>query len=424
MASLIVPITSTGPTFPTDFNLIRCNLISVTGQALDVHHLMLELSVWEDIDNATVSGTIMLCDATNLIHNFPITCFEQLDIAFQTPGQQVWSMTFEIYKISDRKNIKEREQVYTLHLVAKEQIDNLKVRVSKSYKGKLISDMVSDLHTKWLGGRSINIETTKFTHHVVIPDLHPMHAINWLATRANPAGWLGSNYLYYQDRDGFNFVTGETLLSQSTSDTYVIQPANVRMQNITDGYTPRDLQRDMKAVQEWAILDHVDIIQNMQSGMYGSELITHDLATKQWSRTTFDYVPSYPNYQHLYSNMLFSQARPDNRDSSKAIKKFHSVGQQPFPFRPDSWLPIRISQLRQMHSVTVQITVPGDTTKKAGMVVDLLLPSPEPLINNQIVYDKFYRGRYIIASVRHSILQDQFKSSYTLIKDSVFTSYP
>jgi len=410
--------------FPQDFNLLKCELTSSSGQTVDLRHQLMELSVWEDLENATVSGTVMLNDSNNQIMNLPIICFEQFTISFQTPDEDVWEETFEIYKIDDRNMIKERSQIYVLHLVAKEQIDNLKVRVSKSYKGALISDIVTDIHNKWLKGGTINVEPTQFMHHVIIPDLHPIQAINWLASRANAIGHKGAGYIYYEDRDGFNFVTSESLVEQPTSDTYVIQPANIRKQDTESSYKPRDLNTDMKAVQKWNVIDHVDVLKNMQAGMYGNELITHDLTQKKWERTKFDYADSFSKYKHLYPNMLYSTVRPDERNASAARKKFHSVGQDPFPFQTSNWLPIRISQLEQLHNLVVQITVPGDTTKKVGMVVDLMLPSAEAPIDGQQVYDKFYKGRYLISTVRHSINSDQFTSVMTLVKDSVFTAYP
>jgi hypothetical protein len=99
-------------------------------------------------------------------------------------------------RITDRALVRERELAYILHFVTPETITNLKTRVSKSYKGMIISDIVDDLHNNWLSGGPIDIEPTKFQHHIIIPNISPIQAINWLCTHANSAGYKGSNYLY------------------------------------------------------------------------------------------------------------------------------------------------------------------------------------------------------------------------------------
>ncbi len=68
--------------------------------------------------------------------------------------------------------------------------------------------------------------------------------------------------------------------------------------------------------------------------------------------------------------------------------------------------------------------VPGDSERTIGEVVEFNLPSPEPPVNNQQVDDKFYRGKFLVQSVRHIIDIDKYRTVLELVKDSVFTQYP
>lgn len=410
--------------FTTDFNLKTINLTTATGDVYNLRYVMQEINVYESIYSNQITCDIVINDAQNLIMKFPIFGFETLLLEFQTPNGGMFSKQFRLHRITDRNLIRERESGYVLHFVTFEAINNLKTRVSKSYKGKLISQIVDDLHNNWLQGDSIDIETTKYQHHIIIPNLHPCHAINWLCTHANSAQYLGANYLYYQDKDQFRFVSMESRLVLGSSKTYLFQVANVRLDSV--GHKPQDFATNVIAAKAYKFDNFSDILQNMDAGMYGNELLTHSHSRKLWKRYTFDYPSSFDQYKHLYqSNKLESSAKQDlNKKENKL--KLHSTGhdQDNYPFLPEKWLGQRISQLQQLQNNRLSIIVPGDSDRTVGQVVEFNLPSPEPPISNAQVDDKYYKGRYLIQSLRHKIDADHYVTEMELIKDSTLTMFP
>jgi hypothetical protein len=406
-----------------DFSLINCYLTTVDGQQHEMRYIMTEINVYEDLWSNQTTCDILVNDATNMIQNLPIFGFETLLLEFQTPNKTKFSKTFRLVRITDRKLIRERQAGYVMHFVSVEAVTNLKVRVSKSYKGKLISDIVSDLHNNWLNGNTINIETTKYQHHIIIPKLSPCHAINWLATRANSAAYNGANYLYYEDKNQFNFVSVESLMAQSSVQYYTFQVAAIREDQL--GYKPEDLAANNIAMQSHSFEHYSDILENLQTGMYGNELYTHSNSRKIWKDYTFDYPSSFDNYEHLYaSNLLFDPIFNDNVPDSKL--KLHSTGhdQDGYPFLPELWLPCRISQLQQLQNIQVTVTIPGDSDRTVGQVVELRIPSPEPPINNEQVNDKYYNGYFLVKALRHKIDTDKYVTIMDLIKDSTAVQYP
>jgi hypothetical protein len=409
--------------FPKDFNLQTMDLTNSEGRTLNLRFVFLELNVYEDIWNNNVTASIVVNDANNLLTNFPMFGFETLTLEFQTPDKTMWSKTLRLTGITNRKLEKERQMVYVLHFVTPEAISNLKQRVSKSYVGKLYSEIVEDLHNNWLGGGPIEVETSKFPQHFVVPRLHPVHAINMICSRANPSAYNGANYLYYEDGQKFRFVTMESRLAQNASQKYLFQPANVR-QNNPEAYKPRDINSDILAVQVYTFDNHSDIVENLGAGMYGNELLTHSQVLKEWQSYTFDYQGSFDDYKHLYqSHPLYSKAKPDLGSPNSKLKLF-STGHGPYQFLPEQWIPVRISQLQQLHNIRLTVTVPGDSDRLAGQVVEFMLPSPEAPLDNQQIDDKFYKGRYLVSSLRHKIDPNTYVTTMELIKDSVFEAYP
>ena len=411
--------------YTKDFSLEALELTTCTGEVYNLRWVFIELNVYEAIWDNQMTCDVVLNDANNMLMNLPIFGYEDLKISFRTPDKGLFTKVFRVHSITDRVLTKERTLGYIIHGVTPEAIRNLKTRVSKSYKSKLISDIVSDLHYSWLGGGAAEIETTKYQHHIIIPNMMPCHAINWLCTRANPAGYEGANYLYYQDKDQFRFVSLESRLERGPQIEYIYQVANVRKDGSV-GHKPQELELNVVAVESYTFDHHSDILDNMRTGMYGNELLTHSHSKKIWRRYTFDYPGSFDTYKHLYQgNYLESSARQDvNKKDSKL--KLHATGfdQDGFPFLPEKWIPPRISQLQQLMNVRLTITVPGDSDRTVGQVVFFHLPSPEPPQDNQQIHDKYYKGKYLVSGVRHKIDVDKYTTTLELIKDSTFTKYP
>jgi hypothetical protein len=410
-------------TYTGDFEIVNLLLTTVDGQSYNLRFVMVEINVYEDIWSNQITVDLLVNDATNMIQNLPIFGFETLLLEFRAPNKELWSKTLRLVRITDRKLMRERQAGYILHFVTPEAVTNMKVRVSKSYKGKLISDIVDDLHNNWLQGGPIDIETTKFQHHIIIPKLYPCHAINWLCTHANPAAFNGANYLYYQDKNLFRFVTMESRLILPPSQIYLFQVANVRLD--TQGHKNQDFATNTVAAQVYTFDHYSDILENLQSGMYGNELYTHSHSRKIWRRYAFDYPGSFDDYKHLYpSNYLFNGKFNDNKPDSKL--KLHSTGhdQDGYPFLPEKWIPCRISQLQQLQNLKLSITVPGDSERTVGQVVEFRFPSPEPPQNNQQIDDKYYSAKFLVQSVRHKIDANKYVTIMTLVKDSTKVHYP
>jgi hypothetical protein len=406
------------------YEIIQMVLTTVDEVKHNIRFVQSECNVYQDLFNNQTTADILVTDTTNMIQNLPLFGFETLLLEFKTPHKNTtFKKTFRLFNISNRTLLKERCAAYILHFVSVEAINNLKVRVSKSYKGALVSDIVYDLHKNWLKGGSIIIEPTKFQQHIIIPKLNPCHAINWLAMRANSAMYEGANYLYYEDKDQFQFVSMESRLAQPVAQHYTFQPANIRKDGLTH-HAP-DLPADVIAMQTYTFENSSNILENLQSGMYGNELITYSQTRKLWKDYTFDYPQSFDKYKHLYpGNYLFNAKFNDDKPDSRL--KFHSTGhdQDGYPTMPEKWIPCRISQLQQLQNVKISLTIPGDSDRTIGEVIELRLPSPEPTIQDQQIDDKYYNGRFLVQSVRHTINRDKFLTHLLLIKDSSLVPFP
>jgi hypothetical protein len=420
---------SPGPTQATDFEIKELVLESVNGTETDLILQMAEINVYENLHNSCITADMAIVDSLNQIMNLPITGHEWIRFSFKTPGQSLIKLHLRIYKTSSRELEKLRRQVFVLHCIDDVEFTNAETRVSKAYKGKLISDIASNIQDEFLGSSFNKIETTKNLFHIIPAYWTPIKTLNFLASRANSSTYLGSNYVYFQTVDGFNFVSIEKLCDTTPVQKYISQPANVREQDVPI-HPPRTVASDEVAIQSYKFDNNFDTLENVTNGMYTNRLLWHDLQKKQFGETDFSYPDTYDNFKHIElnkvqggSSRLWTSASDFDNDIYGAFR-FFSTGMPDQETFVKQWLQQRISQMQQIQNVRMFATVPGDSNRRVGDIVELALPSPEPPIDNQLVMDKYYTNRYLITGLRHTINRKQYLTTLELIKDSVFTAYP
>ena len=184
-------------------------------------NIVQELNIYESIDKSSVTGTLVVVDAGNLIGNLPIQGTERLSFKLSTPGaheehiidaSEETGHPFYVYKISNRRQLSPGTLLYTIHFGSREFMRNLRIKVSKAYDGPIHGSVNAILGDKsGLDTRkTVYYESTKNSDKVVIPNLSPFDAISMLAKRALPRDGNGAGYYFYETaRSGFYFRSWE-----------------------------------------------------------------------------------------------------------------------------------------------------------------------------------------------------------------------
>ena len=67
----------------------------------------------------------------------------------------------------------------------------------------------------------------------------------------------------------------------------------------------------------------------------------------------------------------------------------------------------------------LDIAVPGDLRNRAGNVINIAIPDPKKERADRVKIDKRISGRYIVAAVKHTILnRSELRTNITLSRDS------
>jgi hypothetical protein len=277
-----------------DITVEKIVITSSKGVQLDVVNQMMQIQIYEDMFQTFTSGNIVLDDSLDLINFFPFIGEEYLELDLRTPtfdedGKKITGK-FYIYKMTDRYKHKEKAVYYTLHFISIEALVDMNVRFSRAFEGSP-SDLVDKLVTSDDGMRSAK--------KVVIKE-PTTNKIKFIASNWNPSRCLlfvtkaaqndmRSNYLFFENRDGFVFSTPNYL--------YNLQPVaqnftySARDRDIAaNGSSTKDLNYDYTRIHDYKLPVGFNFIDRVANGMYGSRMTTHDLVTKKYSSTVY-YAP-------------------------------------------------------------------------------------------------------------------------------------
>ena len=396
----------------------------VTKENMEIMDLVAELNIHEDMFNNTLSANIILEDTWNIIGRFPVVGHELITISLDTPeAENELILEFRVYKIDNYEKSSDRASVYTIQLISAEYLLNLGTTISKSYPDSLTSEVVRNIFDEMylmefdMSGKVVDIEPTQNVHDIWIPNWKPFDAINWLASKSVPESKMGSNYVFYENRDGFNFKSIETLADVDEPIATYYHGSKNTTQERNSAVNVKDKHL---LLNSYSVEHTFDIISNISMGMYASRVIYHDMLKRSYKVNDYNYVNNWPEHKHIGESMLVSGTENHDvfQNNSLSFQKVIPISTDASSL--DDEAQARLSQLQQLNSFKLNVTLQGDVNRKIGDIIAVEIPSAEQ-VDTELVLDPFYSGRYLVTALRHIINSTGHNTSMELVKDSFFS---
>jgi len=455
-----------------DYNLEVVKIISYrrnddegTQYEMDIKPIVQGIELKEDIFSNVITGQVMVYDAQDVRTILPITGLEKLELKFSTPGMPGINATredgfpFQIYKIENVKADKDnpRAQLYNIYFCSAEMYYNSFNRVSQAYSGP-IEHAVDDILRKkeYLNStKFLTYEPTKTNTKLVIPNTKPLNAISFLASQSISQRYKNAGYLFYETANGFNFRSVESLLAvngvapRPTKFDYKYQIQTVAQNNENkspslSGIKPKDVFQDLKGVLRYEFDRPVNMLKNINEGLFANKMITHDSFYKKVTTHDFDYLSSFGDYFHTetqgadkadFKGLVplhdYEDTQKDFGEQANAKLMMYCDNQKihnSFEFPPlKDTIQNRLSQRLQMMNINLNLEVYGYTLLHAGDVISFDLPLMRPIINegDKQQSSPYFSGRYLIMAIKHEIDVNGNKHTMSLkcMKDAVKTEY-
>lgn len=423
-----------------DVSIISCKIVGVAGQPMDVSNMVVEINYFEDIFSNFVNGALVVNDSVGLIQLFQFQGHEVLILEIDKPGlDDPLKKTLRIYKHSGRKQTKTSNENYIIHFCSEEAYLNEQYKISKSYKNMTIGDIVHGILQNDLKINPdflINFDKTTGVHNILVPNLKPFQAINWLTTfaQADQDKNAGAFYLFYEDKYGWSFRSVLNLYKQKTARKYKYEEKNLKSK---ENDLVSDMNSEFSNVITFEHISAFDSIAAVKQGSMASKTITIDPVRLKFGEATHDYSKYSTQVQSLDHAPLPDSATNrmgDTMAKTAGAVKFviSTTGQNQNKyikdkkvtineFSPETTTSVRTSQLSLMWSNRIKIVIPGDIGLTVGMIVEF--DKPEISYNNpeskEKSSDPMYSGKYLITALRHIITQEnRFTTVLELCKDS------
>jgi hypothetical protein len=431
-------IESAGVYYPQDFTLKTLNFLDSSGQKIDFRKLMIDMSYYEDIYTFAVSGYITIIDAQGFIELLQLTGNEFIEIEFgkikDSPNEN--AQRFRVYKLGNRKpSGNNNSEPYTLYFCSEELMLSEQIKISKSYSGQKISNIVSDILLDKLKVKSMNIETIEETtgmYDFIVPRMKPFEAISWVSTYARPQKSSDTaDMLFFETKNGFNFRSLQSMYKDDIYATYRYEPKNISNQN-------QSIQDKTTQVLEYEFNKVYDMMHDISSGTFSNRLISIDPTTRSYNVTDFDYNKSKSD--KLNPSGILNDLK--NRMGTTISQSYDSVlklavgnsGQSSVPYIKqkeggfakdvsiETFIPTRTAAISLANYTSIKMTIPGDPGLTAGRTINFDLYSLKPTDNLKEL-DKFYSGKYLVTAVRHIIQPNRYQTILEIAKDSSKTAY-
>ena len=431
-----------------DFYLESINIITPKN-IVNIKSVFVELSYYEDIFRGTVSGHVLISDSISMIDRLGLSGNDYLELKFRKSKDadvQGISNYFRIYRVGERILNNAETENYSLHFCSEELFLSEQTKVSKAYDGKTIDYMVTDIlkNHMQIDEKYLLIEQTEGQYDFVIPYKKPFDAINWLSTYAlsSRANFIkGADFVFFENSDGFNFRSLQSLFASRTYQSYIYSQLNAGNREANNG--GGSLGRDLRTIKSYTFLDTFDTLYGTVSGAFANRLITIDPLTRRYTDTKFDYIEDYQNkLNDKKKNSLINNAKNrlgktanQNYDavlkvmiSNKDQKKAEGISDNPYTvandIRAEKYVPYRTAQLALSHYVRLKLTIAGDPNLTVGTTINVYLPSSASNADgsglNEGKIDEQYSGKYLITAVRHIISS---KMSYETVLEVVRDGY-
>lgn len=431
--------------YAQDFDLEAIEIIADNGQTFNIKFLFVELNFFEDIFSPSCSGNVVIRDAVGILEKLKLDGSEIIRLAYgKFAGKSESSKSsridkkFRLYKVGNRKPVGNKtSEFYTMYFVSEELFLSEQLRITNSFTGMTISDMVWNILVKDNEGLNVPIDRLRWiqssygVYNFLVPKLKPFQAINWLATYAIPDADGGTDMVFFETNDGFNFVSLRTLFNGSPYATYKYQPSDTSQSKIENQFT----------ILQYEFVNTYDSLRAINSGMYASKVIEIDPITRIRKVTNFNNA-SLPDasgegtaYNRFgkYSEEMFESSvnlvfgNSSQQQSAYIQQEPRLQGDSAKDIRISTVLPNRAAQLALATNTVMKCIIPGDTGITVGRTVDIALGSlglKGTALETTRDQDQLYSGIYLVTAVRH-IIQEQgvFQTILELAKDSGSMSF-
>ena len=417
----------------TQFVVKRLAITSFDGKVqFDIREVYEELSIFDNLMSPVMSGNVLIRDAVGLSKKIKFDGSEYIEIEIlkdaDQPNKLWFKKRFVIYKQTDRKQVNESSELFILNFVSEEFILSQQKKIQQLYKGEY-STIVQKILKEQLLVNEAQIEKTRGLKEIVIPNLSPFDAIEYVTKRSVSNKGL-PDFVFWQTQMAYNFKSLSEIINSTT-----IADINFGTKNLSKGPNTSDVRNEVFGARDVKILSQFNYAENIVGGVYAGKFIGFDTLTRTVLTNNISRDDVYKLTGHANKNPINSKI--PNKEKKTADSMYDS-NMTVYPFQyarsKSDWLKKKDQKtayiIDDTHSYILQrkavfynflqkrlrITVPGNFMLMSGYAVQVNMPNRNQETN--VNGDESLSGKYVITGVRHIIRFDKHETILEVATDS------
>ena len=398
---------------------------------VDVTNSCLFFDYFEDILSPCVTAIAQLMNSSSLFNILPIRSGEKVTISVDTAFGEFVLDDLYVYKVSNL-DAQHSNEMFTLNLVSREGLTNETSRCQTIYRGNLQTTVTKilkdDLKTKKY--KSENIEGTSNDYSFIGNNRKPFHVLTWLGPKAVPANGQNSGtsgeeargtagFLFYENKDGFNFRSIDSLVSSTKIQTNSADKENIPYYLFTQVIEENQAKTNFN-ILNYNYEKNIDLMKSLRVGMYANKTYFYDLYSNTLDLYTYKVKDQIKNKLGGAESIAVSDEFGDSisrimvRTSDRgALKPDGSVSDK---LRSGADMAMSYSRYNLLFTQALNMVVPCNVNLKAGGIIHAEFLRIDR--NTNMTSDEEQSGYYLIKELRHHFEGGQMVTSLRLIRDS------
>jgi len=405
-------------------------------KTIDITNSILGIDYYEDILSPCITMTIDLMNAYSIFNGLPIRGGESVAMEIETvfgnfrlDGEKAMFVT----KLSGL-DAQRKSESFTLHLTSKEALQNETVRCYKKYNKATINTHINDILKNVLQTTKIGqIEQTSNSYSFIGNNKKPFHIMTWLGPKSisihSKSGNSGkeakgtSGFLFYENIDGFNFRSIDSLVSNTQ-----IQNSSSDKENIFkytfDGIgaiQANDLSNNFK-ILNYNYEKNIDLMKSLRVGMYVNKTYFYDMYNQELKIYKYSLKEELKNATKLGANESIAASEQFGNSITRIMTRAsdHGILDSKGTFaesgRDNADMSKSFSRYNLLFTQALNINIPCNVKLKAGDIIYAQFPQMESAQTGEV--DKEQSGNYLIKELRHHFSPNEMLTSLRLVRDS------
>jgi hypothetical protein len=411
---------------------------------------VMEFTLYQTIFDNLIKADMVIGDAIGLMNNYPLTGEETIDVAIsyndKEGNKSVKTLKFVVTGIRGiRADDQARSAVFAFDLASIEAFINAKSRVSHAYNDT-IENMIKEVYQTYVAGRlrngerpkplSIIQDTTKITK-LVIPNIKPFEAINWLCKYAiSSQPDLYYTHIFYETLEGFQFKPLQRKTYQGVQDQqavneciksrfiYISNFENFKKDQANYNAFLQSGYDDARLINDVVINKRYSAMEKIVGGYFENELVEVNNLQRDYRitytslKTDGSFNTLYPtgvyDYPEYIQNVINEYTTPESSARIRYIINSYDDVNQP-SFR-DKFGKSSMSFLA-FQQVDLSVAVTSDLNIRPGDIIWIDFPKLHGFNINEI--DLYISGLFIVSEMKTTMTVGGRSQTYLRVnKDS------